>query len=86
MAAPDFLDVHTIIQNRCTVCHANAPAWEGLYGAPKAVALETPEETALHAKRIYLHAALSNAMPPANKSGMQEEERQAIKAWFETYR
>ena len=86
MAAPDFLDVHTIIQNRCTVCHANAPAWEGLYGAPKAVALETPEETALHAKRIYLRAALSNAMPPANKSGMQEEERQAIKAWFETYR
>ena len=38
------------------------------------------------AKRIYLQSALTDAMPPANKSGMREEERLAIKEWFETYR
>ncbi|MGB0823420.1 MAG: hypothetical protein ACPGSK_04755 [Alphaproteobacteria bacterium] len=86
MQAPEFAGVHTIVQNRCTVCHAEAPAWQGLYGAPKAVALETPEETAIHAKRIYLQSALTDAMPPANKSGMRAEERLAIKEWFETYR
>ena len=86
MDAPEFNNVHTIVQNRCVVCHAENPAWQGLYAAPKGVALETPEETAIHAKRIYLQSALTDAMPPANKSGMRAEERLAIKEWFETYR
>ena len=86
MAAETFDGVHTIISNRCTVCHAEQPAWQGLYGAPKGVALETPEETALHAKRIYMQSALSVAMPPANKSNMLPEERLLIKEWYEQNR
>ena len=78
--------VHTIITNRCTVCHAEQPAWQGLYGAPKGVALEVPEQTAHHAKRIYLQSAISLAMPPSNKSNMLPEERLLIKQWYEANR
>ena len=86
MAADTFEGVHTIISNRCTVCHAEQPAWQGLYGAPKGVMLETPAETALHAKRIYMQSALTVAMPPANKSNMLPEERLLIKEWYEQNR
>lgn len=86
MSAAEFDAVHTIVTNRCTVCHAEQPAWQGLYGAPKGVALETPEQTALHAKRIYLQSAISVAMPPANKSNMLPEERAVLKEWYEANR
>ena len=86
MAADTFEGVHTIITNRCTVCHAEQPAWQGLYGAPKGVALEVPEQTAHHAKRIYLQSAISLAMPPSNKSNMLPEERLLIKQWYEANR
>ena len=86
MSADEFDGVHTIITNRCTVCHAEQPAWQGLYGAPKGVALEVPEQTALHAKRIYMQSAISAAMPPSNKSNMLPEERLLIKEWYEAHR
>jgi len=86
MSAAEFDGVHTIITNRCTVCHAEQPAWPSLYGAPKGVALEVPAETALHAKRIYMQSAISGAMPPANKSNMLPEERLLIKEWYEDNR
>ena len=86
MSADEFDGVHTIITNRCTVCHAEQPAWQGLYGAPKGVVLEVPEQTALHAKRIYMQSAISAAMPPSNKSNMLPEERLLIKEWYEAHR
>ncbi len=86
MSAAEFDGVHTIITNRCTVCHAEQPAWPSLYGAPKGVALEVPADTALHAKRIYMQSAISVAMPPANKSNMLPEERLLIKEWYEDNR
>ncbi len=86
MSAAEFDGVHTIITNRCTVCHAEQPAWPSLYGAPKGVALEVPADTVLHAKRIYMQSAISGAMPPANKSNMLPEERLLIKEWYEDNR
>jgi len=86
MSAAEFDGVHTIITNRCTVCHAEQPAWPSLYGAPKGVALEVPADTALHGERIYMQSAISGAMPPANKSNMLPEERLLIKEWYEDNR
>ena len=48
--------------------------------------LEVPEQTALHAKRIYMQSAISAAMPPSNKSNMLPEERLLIKEWYEAHR
>ena len=84
--APGFEAVTDIILGRCAMCHAAEPAWAGLYWPPKGVLLETPAQIAAHAREVYLQAGASHAMPPANVSYMEPEERAAIRAWFEAAR
>nr|WP_277602914.1 urate hydroxylase PuuD [Rhodobacter kunshanensis] len=81
-SAGGFEDVVSIVQGRCSMCHAAEPAWEGMHWAPKGVVLETPAQIAAEARRIYLQAGLSHAMPPANLTYMEPEERAAIIDWF----
>jgi uncharacterized membrane protein len=81
-AAPGFEDVVSIVQGRCSMCHAAEPVWEGLHWPPKDVVLETEAQIAHEARRIYLQAGLSHAMPPGNLSFMEPAERQAIIDWF----
>jgi uncharacterized membrane protein len=81
-SAEGFDQVTDIVLGRCSMCHATEPGWEGLHWAPKGVVLETPEQVAQEARRIYLQAGVTHAMPPANLSYMEPEERQAIVRWF----
>ena len=81
-AAPGFDRVQEIVTGRCSMCHAAEPVWEGLHWAPKGVRLETAAEIAQEARRIYLQAGLSHAMPPANLSGIEASERAEIVAWY----
>ncbi len=81
-SASGFDDVVTIIQGRCSMCHAREPAYEGINYAPKGVVLETPSDIAREARRIYEQAGLTHAMPPANLSYMEQPERDAIVKWF----
>lgn len=81
-AAPGFDDVVSIIQGRCSMCHAREPVQDGIHYAPKGVVLETPSDILLNARRIYEQAGLTHAMPPANLSYMEPTERAAIVAWF----
>ncbi|MBD3764944.1 MAG: urate hydroxylase PuuD [Rhodobacterales bacterium] len=85
-AAPGFDEVTAIVQGRCSMCHAAEPVWDGLYWAPKGVVLETPGQIAAEARRIYLQAGVSHAMPPGNLSYMEPAERQAIVDWFHAAR
>ncbi|MEZ5779096.1 MAG: urate hydroxylase PuuD [Paracoccaceae bacterium] len=80
--AADFPDVSDIVMGRCSMCHATEPGYEGIPWAPKGVILETPEQIAANARRIYLQAGVSHAMPPANVSFMEHEERAKIVAWY----
>ncbi len=82
-AAEGFDDVTDIVMGRCSMCHAAEPGWDGIWWAPKGVMLETPEQVAFHARAIYLQAGVSHAMPPANLSYIEPEERAAIVRWFE---
>ena len=77
-----FEDVVTIVQGRCSMCHAAEPVYEGVHVPPKGVVLETPAQIAAEARRIYLQAGLTHAMPPANVSYMEPAERAAIVEWF----
>ena len=83
-AAPGFDDVTSIVQGRCSMCHAAEPSWEGMYWPPKGVVLETPAQIAHEARRIYVQAGLTHAMPPANLSFIEPEERAAIRRWYES--
>ncbi|MBO9472476.1 urate hydroxylase PuuD [Shimia sp. R10_1] len=81
-SASGFEDVTDIVLGRCSMCHAREPFYDGIHRAPKNVLLETPTEVAAMAREIYLQSGVSHAMPPANVSWMELEERQAIISWY----
>ncbi len=85
-AADGFEDVHDIMLGRCSMCHAREPVWEGILWAPKGVLLETEADIARNAKSIYLQAGLSHAMPPANVTYMEPEDRRAVVKWYRAAR
>jgi uncharacterized membrane protein len=80
---PDFEAVTDIVMGRCSMCHAKEPYYERILWPPKGVMLETPVQIATQAKSIFLHSAVSHAMPPANITWMEPEERQLIKRWYQ---
>jgi uncharacterized membrane protein len=80
--ADGFSQVHDIVQGRCSMCHAAEPAWDGLLWAPKGVVLETEYHLTQHARAVYLQAGVSHAMPPANLSFIEDDERDIIVAWY----
>ena len=81
-SAEGFADVVGIVQGRCSMCHAAEPAWEGMLWPPKGVVLETDAQIAHEARRIFLQAGVSHAMPPGNLSYIEPQERAAIAAWY----
>ncbi len=80
--AAGFDRVHDIMLTRCSMCHAADPVWQGLLWPPKGVMLETEQQIVRNARAIYLQAGISHAMPPANLSYIEAEERAAIIAWY----
>lgn len=73
-----------VVLSRCSMCHAQEPVWEGIVVPPKGVLLESDAEIAAQARDIYLQAGRSHAMPPANITQIEEEERRLLVAWFES--
>ncbi|MDU8929486.1 urate hydroxylase PuuD [Alisedimentitalea sp. MJ-SS2] len=80
--AEGFEDVYDIVLGRCSMCHAAETGYDGVYHAPKGVILETEAQVAERAQEIYLQAGVSRAMPPANVSWMEPEERAVIAQWY----
>jgi len=83
-SSPQFEAVYDTVLTRCSMCHAQEPGWDGIPVAPKGVLLETEAQVAAYARDIYLQAGLSHAMPPANVSYMEPEERILITRWYES--
>ncbi|MEM5544593.1 urate hydroxylase PuuD [Sulfitobacter sp. AS92] len=81
-SAQGFEDVSNIVPGRCGMCHAREPFYDGIHRAPKGLLLETPSDIARAAREIYVQAGVTNAMPPANVSFMEEEERRTIMRWY----
>ena len=81
-AADGFEDAAQIVQGRCSMCHAREPVWDGIRWAPKGVFLETDSDIAKHAGQIYVQAAISHAMPPANVTDLSDADRQTLARWF----
>ncbi len=81
--AEGFEEVHAIVMGRCSMCHAAEPFYDGILWPPKGVELETETQVARYARMIYLQAGRTHAMPPANVSYMEPEERAKIVEWYE---
>lgn len=80
--AAGFDEVTQTVIGRCSMCHAREPVWDGIRLPPKGVVLETPADIARAAREIYVQSGLTDAMPPANLTDMQPEERAQIMRWF----
>jgi len=78
-----FESVESIIISRCSMCHASEPVYPNIHIAPNNVLLETEEQIIQNARGIYLNAGRSNAMPPANVTWMEEDERTLLVQWYE---
>ncbi|MDO5631714.1 MAG: urate hydroxylase PuuD [Paracoccus sp. (in: a-proteobacteria)] len=81
-AAAGFDDAAAAVMGRCSMCHARETGYPGIHHAPKGVFLETPADVARHARAIYLQSGVTEAMPPANLSFMEPDERDAIIRWY----
>jgi uncharacterized membrane protein len=77
-----FAEVESIVLGRCSMCHAAEPLWPGIAAAPKGVLLDHPELIRLQAREIYLQAAATDAMPPANVTELEPAERGMLAAWY----
>jgi uncharacterized membrane protein len=77
-----FEKVRDTVLGRCAMCHSKEPGWEGITIAPKGIKLETDAQIVQYAREIYLHAGRSDAMPPANVTFIEPQERKAIVEWY----
>ena len=80
--AEGFEDVASVIPGRCSMCHAREPFYDGIRNAPKGLLLETEHDIARAATQIFLQAGVTHAMPPANVSYMEDDERRMIVEWY----
>ncbi len=79
---PDFAEVRRIVAIRCSGCHAREPLWQAVYWPPKGVVLEHDDDMARLARAIYVQSGITSAMPPANVTFMEPEEREVIARWY----
>ena len=79
---PEFGDVRSVVETRCAGCHARQPFWNRVLWPPRGVVLESDADIVRFARSIYVQSAVSIAMPPANVSFMEPEERQLLTRWY----
>jgi len=77
-----FARVQPIIQERCTVCHAEKPTFAGFQQPPGGLLLDTPERIKAAAQRIHQQTIATQAMPIGNLTKMTDEERRLLGAWL----
>lgn len=70
-----------LVNERCSICHAAEPQWDGMRFAPKGVVLESEADIIRQVDDIYWQAAASHAMPPGNVIYIEPEEREMLARW-----
>nr|WP_302056214.1 urate hydroxylase PuuD [Pseudomonas sp. SBB6] len=76
-----FEKIHSVIQERCTVCHSAKPTSPLFSAAPAGVMLDTPQQIQQQAARIQAQAVATQIMPLGNITQMTQQERDLIGAW-----
>ncbi len=77
-----FDEVRGIVIARCTNCHAAEPSHPGFPAAPGGVMLDTDERILAEAERIHQQTVVTRVMPIGNLTGITEEERAVLDAWY----
>ncbi len=77
-----FETVRGIVEQRCLGCHSATPTQGGFAVAPQGVMFDTPDQIVSLAPRINNVVFVSKTMPLGNLTGMTDEERAQLGAWF----
>jgi uncharacterized membrane protein len=77
-----FDQVHSVIAQRCTVCHSARPTSELFSSAPGGIMFDTPEQIRQLAPRIEAQTVTTQIMPLGNITQMTQQERDLIAAWI----
>ncbi len=80
-APATFEDARHIIDRRCAVCHSDRPTDLTFGASPAGVLFDTRQQIESRASRIRERAFVSRTMPPANKTGITDEERAVLGQW-----
>lgn len=80
-AQVSFAEVRAIVNARCLPCHSAYPTDDTFRIAPNGVMFDTPQEVQARVSRIGERAAVQRTMPPANKTGITDEERETLRRW-----
>jgi uncharacterized membrane protein len=79
---PPFAEVRALVDRHCVMCHAAQPTHKGVAAAPSGIRLDTDEDLAKRAAKIYERAVASHSMPLNNETGMTDAERASLGAWI----
>jgi uncharacterized membrane protein len=80
--AVSMAQVQSLVQEKCTGCHAHKPSFAGFAAAPKGYVFETPEDIVRQAKAIHQQTVVLKAMPIGNLTQMTDEQRAIIDTWY----
>jgi uncharacterized membrane protein len=75
-----------LVTERCAICHAAVPQWDGMAFPPKGVKLESEADILAQVDAIYWQAAVSHAMPPGKIIWVEPEERALLAKWRQMLR
>jgi len=71
-----------LVHKHCLACHAAKPAHPAFAEPPNGVVLQTIADLRRYAQRIYAQTVQNKAMPLGNRTGMTEDERDALGRWL----
>jgi uncharacterized membrane protein len=71
-----------IVQQRCVPCHSANPTQPGYDVPPAGITFDSRDQIVERADAIEEQAVRTTAMPLGNVTGMTEQERETLGAWF----
>jgi uncharacterized membrane protein len=82
-ASVTYGEAQAVIARRCQPCHSATPTQPGFTQAPNGVTFDTPDQIVSRAQQIYQQAVVTKNMPLGNLTGISQDERDVLGAWFQ---
>ena len=71
-----------VIGEKCTGCHSKNPTQAGFSSPPAGLVLDNQDQLRLNSDKVYQAAVVTRTMPIGNLTGITEQERGQIAAWY----
>lgn len=75
-------EVRSIVEARCNSCHSAQPEHPAFPAAPLGIMFDSEAQIVSDADRIYQQTVVTRAMPIGNLTGITEDERRILGAWY----